>query len=152
MYLIQHPTIKGDSSISKFKENFKVQAIDFTGGKNTIHVQNQSTRPKGTARYSTIKVTKEFCKASIALQEECNFGKPTDMKILFLGDLNQEYLEITLIDAVFSEYEFIAHGGRPLENFEISYTSIYTRYIPRDSNNVIGTPVGVSYNLIKGCR
>ena len=148
MYLIQSEKVKGDQNVGKFKECFKVVSIDYESGRSTIQAKmNSNTRTFGGLTYSPIRITKEICKASVALQDNCSFGVPSDVKIYCVDSNNTEYLEIALKNAAFSNYQFKAHGGMPTETFDISYTAITVRHTPRNEKGLPGTPVSTGFNL-----
>ena len=153
MYIIQHPEVKGDQNVGKFKDCFKVTAVDYNGGRETIQAPlGNSERPGRSPSYSEIKVTKLSCSASRALEDSCNFGKLAECKIYFLDSTNTEYLEITLTNAIFSNYQFRAHGGIPRESFDIAFSAIAKRHIPRDAKGLPGTPSSTTFNLTKMAR
>ena len=103
MSLIQSAVIKGDQNVGKLKECFKVQSIDYERGRSTVQAKlNSNTRSFGGLNYSPIRLTKEICKVSAALQDHCSFGMPNDFKIYCLDSNNTEYLEIALKNASFS--------------------------------------------------
>ena len=152
MYLIKSNDIKGDVSIGSFKDCFKVISVEFESGRQTMQAPlGSSARKFGPVRLSPIRVVKEYCKASSALNDNCSFGRAAEIKIYFLDNNNTDYIEITLTDAIFSGYKFTAHGGEtPHESFDITYTSIITRQTPRNEKGIaLGSPTNTSYNLSK---
>jgi type VI protein secretion system component Hcp len=152
MYLIKSNDVKGDVNIGSFKDCFKVLCVEFESGRQTMQAPlGSSARKFGPVRVSPIRIVKEYCKASSAIQENCSFGKTQEMKLYFLDNNNSDYIEITLTDAVLSGYKFTAHGGEaPHEAFDITYTSITTRQTPRNEKGIaLGSPTNTSYNLSK---
>ena len=150
MYLIKSNDVKGDVNIGSFKECFKVLSVEFESGRQTMQASlGSSARKFGPVRVSPIRIQKAYCKASPTIQETCNFGKISDCKIAFLDNNNAEYLEVTLKDALFSNYAFVAHGGElPHESFDITYTGISCNYTLRNEKGLPnGNPKTVSFNL-----
>ena len=152
MYLIKSVHVAGDKNIGNFKNCFEAISIEFETGRQTVQAPlGGSGRKFGPTKCSPIRIVKEYCKASSVLQEYCTFGKTHDIKIYFLDNNNTEYIEMTLTEALFSNYKFTAHGGKaPHEAFDITYTAINTRHIPRDEKGIpAGNPSSSSYNLTK---
>ena len=151
MYLIKSNDVKGDVNIGSFKECFKVLTVEFESGRQTMQAPlGSSARKFGPVRCTPMRIVKEYCKASSALQDNCNFGRAAEIKIYFLDNNNTDYIEITLTDAIFSGYKFMAHGETPHEAFDITYISITTRQTPRNEKGIaLGSPTNTSYNLSK---
>ena len=153
MYLIQYSEVKGDQNIGKFRDCFKVLLIDYSAGRSTIQAPiGSNQRHFGSIQCSPIQVAKYVCKASRALHEACHFGKASECKLLFLDSSNTEYLEITLTDALFSNYHFKAHGDIPRETFDITYTAISLRHVLKDSKGSIASSSTTSFNLTKNTK
>lgn len=153
MYLIQFSDVKGDQNIGKYKDCFKVTGVEYESGRSTHQAPvGSSSRIWGSTSYSPIHINKFACKASRALQDYCNFGKPAECKIAFLDSTNTEYLEIKLTSALFSNYKFSAKGGVPHDSFDITYTAISSHHTPKDIRGLPGTSSSTSFNLTNNTR
>lgn len=149
--LMYHPTIKGETSDKNYKGWIDILKVKFgTNRKITSSTSTQGDRESSNASMSTLKIVKLMDKATpyIFIESCCGTGKT--LKIIMTktgsGQGADVFVEYTFENAMFARMLTLHNGLRPIEEIEISYTRMTTKYIPYDEDGRATGPLVVGFD------
>ena len=116
------PVLPGDATAKGHEKWIELASVQMTPRRS---VQTDPQKPDAPA-VSEIVVTKTRDSSSPKLFLEAVNGEPCKIEIDFVDSSGQQYLSITLQDALISSYQIGGGRGgeRPMESFSLNFTKI----------------------------
>lgn len=152
---LKYETIKKGESKSKGHEGDKgwieIGSFHF-GCSRTIStaVGSGGKRESSSPSVTEVIISKVTDSTSPLLLQEALIGKASTAKIDVVQtgpDQLNTFLEITLTNAMVSQYSISGGGERPTESITLDFTKIEFKYTPFDDAHKAGTAVPVTYDL-----
>lgn len=148
--------IEGESRDDKHKN--EIELLSFSFGAS----QPGSSGFGGGAGVGKVQVqdfhfSKYYDKSSPKLFEACATGKH-DAKLVLTcrkaGGAQQEYLKVTLSEAIISSIQDSGTGGEtlPTENVTVNFSKIEIEYKPQDEKGNLGGVVKAGWDLAKNVK
>jgi type VI secretion system secreted protein Hcp len=145
--------VEGESTDNSHKSEIELMSFSFGA------TQPGSAGHGGGAGIAKVQVqdfhfTKYFDKASPKLFEACATGKHTPKVVLTCrkaGGSQQEYLKVTLSEAIVSSIQNSGAGGDslPTESVTLNFSKIEIEYKPQDEKGGLGGVVKAGWDLSK---
>lgn len=151
---LYNPDIKGETSDSNHKEWIDIIEMRFgTVRKITSSASTQGDRESSNATISNLRFMKFMDKASPYLFIKSCCGTGQTIKIVNTktgtGNGSEVFVEYTLENALFSKMNVEAsndNGFLPVEEYELSFTKITTKYIPYNEDGNAAAPLIVGFD------
>jgi type VI secretion system secreted protein Hcp len=148
--------IKGGVTESGHADWIDCGSLQFGTGRGIEMVTGTSTSRSASApSISEITLSKVYDKSSTNLFYEAVVGKGVEAKIHFLrsqGDKLENYLEVTLTDAMVSSYSVSSGGDVPSESISLNFTKIELRHMPTKTDGTLDSAVTAGYDLSTGSK
>jgi type VI secretion system secreted protein Hcp len=129
----------------------EIQTVQLGASRNiSTPVGMSSKREASAPSIQEITVTKLMDSTSPLIFQEALVGKGGKVEIHLVtthADKLENYLEITLTNAMVSGYHSSSSGDRPLESISVNFTKIEYKYTPFDDKHAAGTPTSAMYDL-----
>lgn len=144
--------IEGSATHDKHKKWIDIRGVNFninryiTSGAGAV-----SNREGVQPSFSDLYLSKHYDKASLKLKQLAASGlasKKVEIHFVTTGDPGETYLEITLSNALLSNYNMSAGSSHmPEENFSLNYTEIEWKFTEYDDTHKAQSPLVAGYNL-----
>ena len=144
--------IEGNATHEKHKKWIDISGIDFNISRYITSVAGAVSNREGVQpAFSDLHLSKRYDKSSLKLKQMAASGlasKKAEIHFVTTGDPGETYLEITLSNALLSNYAMSGHSGHmPEESFALNFTEIEWKFTEYDENNKAQSPLVGGYNL-----
>jgi len=148
-YFLKLDGIEGESTDAKHKGEIQIESFSFSESQSGTGSGGGS----GKVRMGDFHFVIQANKASPRLFLSCASGEPIKNAVLTCrkaGGSQQEYLKITMSDALVSAFQLngSSHAAIiPVEQFSLSFAKIEYEYKPQQFNGLLGPPVKTGWSL-----
>jgi type VI secretion system secreted protein Hcp len=156
-YFLKLDGVKGESTDSKHKEEIDLESWSW-GVTQSGTSGFGAGAGAGKAVSQDFHFTKRFDKASPVLFITCTTGKHFKDAVLTArkaGEGQQEYLKITLSDAIVSSYQVGGSEGSgvvPSDQFSLNFSKVEFSYKPQKSDGSLDAEVKQTYDFSKNVK
>jgi len=148
--------ITGESNVDGFDDKVICESFSF-GASQPIDYSRNTARTTGTVNVSDISLTRNYDKSSVpllaALFAAKNWATGTIHFLKAAGvdnDGQEEFLKITLTNAIISNHSFAGSAGGMSESVTISFTKIEFEYKVQSESADLGGSVTAEWDVLAG--
>ena len=145
------PFTSGSVTAAGYIAWIELESMQLDSNRNlSAEVATLEHRKHGVTRFSPFNITKQVDESSPGLIGEAWYGKAghdIEIAVVEPGQVPKEFVRYKLSKAMLCSYSVSTGGGRPHENFSLTFALIEMKFTPHDSENRSSTPDKVSYDL-----
>ncbi|WP_439271943.1 Hcp family type VI secretion system effector [Pseudochrobactrum sp. HB0163] len=144
--------VDGGATHEQHKNWIDISGIDFNISRYITSVSGAVSNREGVQpAFSDLHLGKRYDKASLKLKQLAASGLASKKALIHFvttGDPGETYLEITLNNALISNYSLTCGKDyMPEESFSLNYTEVEWKFTEYDENNKAQSPLVSGYNL-----
>jgi type VI secretion system secreted protein Hcp len=152
-YFLKIDGIKGESTDKAHKGEIEIESFSW-GETNDVDRSSRSAGlGAGRVAMQDMHVTKKNDSASPLLMFACAKGDHLKSALLTCrkaGGTQQDYMKITLTDAMISSYQIGGSSGGdivPTDQFSMNFAKIEFSFAPQDQTGKLGSPIKTGWDL-----